>query len=88
MRARDGTRTRGLDLGKVALHQLSHSRMEYDQEQVMGIEPTYSAWKADILPLNYTCKRCAQNRNRTNDTGIFSPLLYRLSYLGTSSGSD
>ena len=26
-RARDGTRTRGLDLGKVALHQLSHSRM-------------------------------------------------------------
>ena len=25
-RARDGTRTRGLDLGKVALHQLSHSR--------------------------------------------------------------
>ena len=25
--ARDGTRTRGLDLGKVALHQLSHSRM-------------------------------------------------------------
>ena len=27
-RARDGTRTRGLDLGKVALHQLSHSRMK------------------------------------------------------------
>ena len=26
-RARDGTRTRGLDLGKVALHQLSHSRI-------------------------------------------------------------
>ena len=24
-------------------------------QQVMGIEPTYSAWKADILPLNYTC---------------------------------
>ena len=24
----------------------------------------------------------AQNRNRTSDTGIFSPLLYRLSYLG------
>ena len=23
-------------------------------EQVMGIEPTCSAWKADILPLNYT----------------------------------
>ena len=29
LRARDGTRTRGLDLGKVALHQLSHSRMRH-----------------------------------------------------------
>ena len=28
----------------------------YDKKQVMGIEPTYSAWKADVLPLNYTCK--------------------------------
>ena len=25
----------------------------------------------------------ASGRNRTNDTGIFSPLLYRLSYRGT-----
>ena len=24
-------------------------------EQVMGIEPTYPAWKASILPMNYTC---------------------------------
>ena len=24
----------------------------------------------------------AEDRNRTTDTGIFSPLLYRLSYLG------
>ena len=22
----------------------------------MGIEPTYSAWKADVLPLNHTRK--------------------------------
>ena len=27
-------------------------------------------------------QRGAQGRNRTTDTGIFSPLLYRLSYLG------
>ena len=27
----------------------------------------------------------AQNRNRTSDTRIFSPLLYRLSYLGLPS---
>lgn len=25
-------------------------------EQVKGIEPSYSAWEADVLPLNYTCK--------------------------------
>ena len=24
-------------------------------KQVMGIEPTYPAWKAGVLPLNYTC---------------------------------
>ena len=24
-------------------------------EQVRGIEPPYSAWEADILPMNYTC---------------------------------
>ena len=27
-------------------------------ERVMGIEPTRPAWKAGILPLNYTRKRC------------------------------
>ncbi len=59
----------------------------------MGIEPTYLAWKASVLPLNYTRKQLlqdcflshltnAQNRNRTSDTRIFSPLLYQLSYLG------
>ena len=30
-----------------------------------------------------TEKNGAQGRNRTSDTRIFSPLLYRLSYLGT-----
>ena len=29
-----------------------------------------------------TNKKNAQNRNRTSDTRIFSPLLYQLSYLG------
>ena len=24
------------------------------QKRVMGIEPTYPAWKAGVLPLNYT----------------------------------
>jgi hypothetical protein len=30
----------------------------------------------------HRAKRGAQSRNRTSDTGIFSPLLYQLSYLG------
>ncbi len=30
--------------------------------------------------------RGAQGRNRTTDTRIFSPLLYRLSYLGNLNG--
>ena len=61
-------------------------------KRVMGIEPTYPAWKAGVLPLNYTRIYVqlsivegflnAQNRNRTSDTRIFSPLLYKLSYLG------
>ena len=132
IRAIDGARTRGLDLGKVARYQLRHYRIYYclhktfivytilrnlstvsvkfyhdfvtnsfyPAKRVMGIEPTYPAWKAGVLPLNYTrksfvCKlfstvqwcierypHNAQSRNRTSDTRIFSPLLYRLSYLG------
>jgi hypothetical protein len=26
-------------------------------ERVTGVEPAYSAWKADVLPLNYTRER-------------------------------
>ena len=26
------------------------------KKRVMGIEPTYPAWKAGVLPLNYTRK--------------------------------
>jgi hypothetical protein len=26
----------------------------YNVKRVMGIEPTLSAWKAEVLPLNYT----------------------------------
>ena len=56
------------------------------KKRVMGIEPTYPAWKAGVLPLNYTrigifnLLYNAQFRNRTRDTRIFSPLLYQLSY--------
>ena len=38
--------------------------------------------KARILLCGLFNIRGAQRRNRTTDTGIFNPLLYRLSYLG------
>ena len=31
-----------------------HAPRPTDMERVMGIEPTYPAWKAGVLPLNYT----------------------------------
>ena len=30
------------------------------KKRVMGIEPTYPAWKAGVLPLNYTRKQCPE----------------------------
>ena len=38
-------------------------------EQVKGIEPSQSAWKAEVLPLNYTCKNGASGRTWTG-TGL------------------
>src|SRR5690348_16509142 len=40
-------------------------------ERMTGIEPAYSAWEADVLPLNYirTCPvRLARSRSVTGDT--------------------
>ena len=37
---------------------------------------------ASLPDKRLTFRRGASDRNRTNDTGIFSPLLYRLSYRG------
>src|SRR4051812_11698521 len=36
----------------------------------------------DLRPEALEVAGSAQSRNRTSDTGIFSPLLYQLSYLG------
>ena len=40
-------------------------------ERVMGIGPTQSAWKADILPLNYT----RTDSNRTFERAIYNSML-------------
>ncbi len=61
--ASDEARTRYLHLGKVALYQMSYTRI--------------------LVPLQVILKGSgASGRNRTNDTRIFSPLLYQLSYRG------
>ena len=40
---------------------ICHSTFSEDEkERVMGIEPTYPAWKAGVLPLNYTRKQCPE----------------------------
>ena len=50
------------------------------------IELATTAWKAVVLPLNYTriktINKNGARRNRTADTWSFNPLLYQLSYQG------
>ena len=64
-----------------------------------GSNPPPSPWQGDALPneLNphRSCRMItrplqngASGRNRTNDTGIFSPLLYQLSYRGKNPVAD
>jgi hypothetical protein len=40
-------------------------------ERVMGIEPTLSAWKAEVLPLNYTRMMGA---NKSGDKGHYTAI--------------
>ena len=55
-----GTRTPGLLLRRQLLYPaelLAHDKLRQTEgflERVMGIEPTQPAWKAGVLPLNYT----------------------------------
>ena len=46
--------------------QLSYRHILNLVERVMGIGPTQSAWKADVLPLNYTRK--LETRHQAPDT--------------------
>jgi hypothetical protein len=56
--AHNQTRTGDLFLTKEVLYRLSYVGIALSVlvilERVMGIEPTPSAWKAEVLPLNYT----------------------------------
>ena len=39
-------------------------------ERVTGIEPAFSAWEADVLPLNYTRKSCNESAAKSNEEAI------------------
>ena len=77
--AADEARTRYLHLGKVALYQMSYGRILITFFCVIGAPAKICGEKEKVL---HDFRRGASDRNRTNDTGIFSPLLYRLSYRG------
>ena len=82
--AADEARTRYLHLGKVALYQMSYGRISgafipAPSRFFNGAFAIFCAKKEKVL---HDFRRGASDRNRTNDTGIFSPLLYRLSYRG------
>ena len=47
-----------------------------------GSNPPPRPWQGRALPNELNPHYGASGRNRTNDTRIFSPLLYQLSYLG------
>ena len=40
--------------GHAALARESAAELDLSVERVTGIEPAFSAWEADVLPLNYT----------------------------------
>ena len=67
--AGDEARTRYLHLGKVALYRMSYTRIFTDRRNRISSIPNSLSFGAS-------------GRNRTNDTRIFSPLLYLLSYRG------
>ena len=90
--AADEARTRYLHLGKVALYQMSYGRISGafipapSRAILANFGAPAKACKAKFCgkkeKVLHDFRRGASDRNRTNDTGIFSPLLYRLSYRG------
>ena len=54
------SRDASVEIGKIRRLLTAILKLIYKMERVMGAEPTYSAWKADVLPLNYTRIRCGK----------------------------
>ena len=53
-----------------------------------GFEPGIKVLQTHALPLGYSAINGGSSRNRTSDTRIFSPLLYRLSYRAIRPGNN
>ena len=49
-------------------------------EQVVGIEPTFPAWKAGVLPIYDTCMFGAKDGTRTRNIHLGKVALYQLSH--------
>ena len=71
------------DLGSCLFQMLSHpaeNQKEIDflpiLERVMGIEPTYPAWKAGVLPLNYARMAVPINVQLKDNNNIFADCQY------------
>ena len=69
----DGTRTHDNQCHKLALYQLNYV---HHMERVVGIEPTFPAWKAGVLPIYDT--RILDNIIILNKNYIVN-ILYNLS---------
>ena len=65
-----------------------HMRLKFRKmERVMGLEPTISAWKANVLPLHYTRILCRNSERleredgaRTRHLRLGKAALYQMSY--------
>ena len=84
--------TSGIEPPTSRLSGVRSNHLSYAPKQMLGyniqikrvtrIELATTAWKAVVLPLNYTRKFFLDGagQNRTADTWSFNPLLYQLSY--------
>ena len=52
-------------------HQKRHlpQQMPFLVEQVKGVEPSYQAWEACVLPMNYTCGKTSLSIPRVGEKG-------------------
>jgi hypothetical protein len=94
--AHNRIRTGDLFLTKEVLYRLSYMSASFPtMERVAGIEPAYSAWKADVLPLNYTryiYMASEQRVNRANTSDPMGPVsmavLWPVAHRSTESDSS